>query len=278
MEGEYNQRLSAVQSEITGIKSDVKNELEAKQREKEAYEWELGKLETRYKVGEMPMEEYLSADKKLRADARALEAECKELNRIIEASSAAELPVAAGKPQVTAPEPPSPPAETKPAKPTKPVHEKRQEPATPTRINVSGGKFNLPQVNLPAVAGGVLLMISVFLPWIAASEILGTDLGSDSGREISGLLAAAGIGGGLIVIGASFLPSLKLRWILHAVIGLIALGVLVYCVFSGLLPIHNEYARTLIVIREGLYLYIILAIAIIIISLLERRGISYILA
>jgi hypothetical protein len=158
------------------------------------------------------------------------------------------------------------------------VREKRRELPAPTRISISGGRFNLPQVNLLAVAGGVLLLISVFLPWIAASEILGTELGSDSGREVSGFIALAGIGGGLIVIGTSFLPVLKLRSILQAVIGFVALLVLAYLIFSGTLPILDEYARTLIVIREGLYLYIILAVALIVVSFLERRGISYTIA
>jgi ElaB/YqjD/DUF883 family membrane-anchored ribosome-binding protein len=56
MKEEYDQRLSAVKTEITGIKNELKKQLEAKQREKETYEWEIGRLEVKYKVGELPMD------------------------------------------------------------------------------------------------------------------------------------------------------------------------------------------------------------------------------
>jgi hypothetical protein len=157
----------------------------------------------------------------------------------------------------------------------KPDREKRRELSTSQNINISGGRFNLPPVNLLSLVTGLLLLISVFLPWIAASEILGSELGSDSGRQVSGIIGLVGILGGLVIIGTSFLPNIRLRSILHTIIGIVALVALGYLIFSGTLPILSEYARTLMVIREGFYLYLIFAAALIVISILERRGISY---
>jgi hypothetical protein len=275
MKEEYDQRLSAVKTEITGIKNELKKQLEAKQREKETYEWEIGRLEVKYKVGELPMDKYLNNEKKLRAEAQLLEAECEELNKLIKADSAADIGIMAQKSQAAISKLPSRTKTSGSTSQIKPDREKRRELSTSQNINISGGRFNLPPVNLLSLVTGLLLLISVFLPWIAASEILGSELGSDSGRQVSGIIGLVGILGGLVIIGTSFLPNIRLRSILHTIIGIVALVALGYLIFSGTLPILSEYARTLMVIREGFYLYLIFAAALIVISILERRGISY---
>ena len=53
-----------------------------------------------------------------------------------------------------------------------------------------------------------------------------------------------------------------------AVLALAALPAIVYV---GRLPLLSEYGRSLVVLREGLYLYAIAAVLLIIVGSLERR-------
>ena len=125
--------------------------------------------------------------------------------------------------------------------------------------------------NLLELIIGLLLLISVFLTWVAPSAALGPQLGGDSGRDVSDIIGHMGIFGGLIVMGITFLPLSMLRRVLQIIIGLGALGLLGYMVISGVLPILNEYTRNLMVIREGFYLYGLVAIALIFIGFLHRH-------
>jgi len=269
---EYNQRLSAAKSEITGIRNELKYQLEAKQRDQKAYEWELGKLEAKHKVGELPVDKYVSQGKKVRATAQALEAECRELTRLIKANSVAAVGATTSEQQVSASKLLPLNKVTELGKKIKSSRGGRQELSSPVKTHITEKKFKLSQLNLVSAVGGVLLLISVFLPWIAASEALGTGLDSDSGRDVSGIIGLVGIIGGLIIIGSAFLPMMRLRSILQTIIGIGALLALGYLIVSGTLPLLSEYARTLFVIREGFYLYSILAVALIVLSFIERRG------
>ena len=69
---EYQQRLTTAIREINRIKNELGKQLEANQRDIERREWELGKLEARYKTGELPLEEYRSSQWELRAELEEL--------------------------------------------------------------------------------------------------------------------------------------------------------------------------------------------------------------
>ena len=129
----------------------------------------------------------------------------------------------------------------------------------------------MPRTKLLAMIGGVLLLISVFLPWVAASELLGKEFGSDSGMKVSGVLGAVGIVCGLVVAGTAFLSSPRTRGTVQIAMGVVALVALTTIVLIGDLPLLNKYARTVFIIREGLYLYAIAAVVLIFTGIFERR-------
>jgi len=54
-------------------------------------------------------------------------------------------------------------------------------------------------------------------------------------------------------------------------VGGIALVVLLAIIFTNIMPLHDEYYRTLVDIREGLYVYVVAAVVLIAAGLLERR-------
>lgn len=100
---EYEQRLTAATSEIERIKITLKEQLEANQREVETYKRELGKLEVKYRVGELPLQKYRSSDRELRAKIEQLETEAEELKSFIEPKPSAGIGVTAKKPGIAAP-------------------------------------------------------------------------------------------------------------------------------------------------------------------------------
>jgi hypothetical protein len=53
---EYEQNLNAARLEIDRIKTELKKQLETIQQDIETYQFELGKLEAKYKVGELPLD------------------------------------------------------------------------------------------------------------------------------------------------------------------------------------------------------------------------------
>jgi len=303
---EYQQRLNTIASEIAQVKSNIKKELETVQRDIETYRWELGKVETKYKVGELSLDKYHSAERDLRARLDELETTAAELTRLIEANSSADIGVAVKRPAAAAAPPaitteplscpkcgarlrptasfcnkcgtpvtyqevPSSGRSATPTKKGKPSKTKTPRPPFFTTAMPSVQNLLTPRTKLVALSGGVLLLISVFLPWIAPSELMGKGLGSASGIGYSAIIGASGIVCGLVALTTTiFLSVPKARGIMQIVMGSVALVALLAIVLTGVLPL-NEYTLTLIVIREGLYLYGISALILIIAGPIEMR-------
>jgi hypothetical protein len=89
---EYDQRLSTARMGIAQLKEPFKKKLENSQREIETCKYELRKLEIKYKVEELAEEQYVAADRKVRAQIEAVEADIAELIMLINAQSIADLP------------------------------------------------------------------------------------------------------------------------------------------------------------------------------------------
>ncbi|MBN2461984.1 MAG: hypothetical protein JXB43_00095, partial [Dehalococcoidia bacterium] len=58
---EYYRKLGLATSDIAGIKNEFREQLEANQRDIEAYKQELSNLEVRHRVGELSLEGYQSS-------------------------------------------------------------------------------------------------------------------------------------------------------------------------------------------------------------------------
>jgi hypothetical protein len=84
---EYEQNLNSVAAEILQVKSEIQKQLEPVQQELTAQKLELGKLETRYKVGELPPEKYQVAEGEARTKIEKLEQRSRELSKLLAAES-----------------------------------------------------------------------------------------------------------------------------------------------------------------------------------------------
>jgi len=267
---EYEGRLKATVVEIDRMKGDFRKELEATQREIEAQRFEIGKLEARYKVGELTPEKYQSADRKLRDNAGRLEREAEELDRLIQAKSAADVGVALEKPDIAAgvPSPPGVPSLTAE---TGLAQASAAEPAPVSRGAPSARDFLAQRPRLIALIAAALLLLRLRLPWIAASALLGADLGAEPGISVSFIAGFVGLLCGLVAVGITFLRSPQARGMLHTLMGAAVLATLAAVGATGDFPLLDETFRSLIVVREGLILYAAAAVALVVAGLLERK-------
>jgi len=236
---EYDGRLKATVAQIDRMKGGFRKELEATQRELAAQRFETGKLEARYKVGELTAEHYQSADRKLRDDIGRLEREAEELDRLIQAESAADVGLAAEK--VPAAVVPSPPETEGPAAEIAPPHISAAEPAPVSRS------------------------------FLAQRLLLGADLGAEPGMSVSLIAGTVGFLCGLVAVGITFLRSPRTRGTVHALLGAAVLATLAAVVATSDFPLMDETFRSLIVVREGLVLYAVAALGLVLAGPLERR-------
>ena len=265
---EYYERLGAAASEIARIKNELKRRLGSTQQDIDTYRQELANLDVRHKVGELPQGKYQSSERKLRSTLEQLESTAGELKRLVDARSSADMGVPAAKTKIAASG--LPPAAKKAGRVKEAKLPKTEVPKAKAATPSEEG-FLRPRTKIAALVGGALLLVSVFLPWIAASAKLGKELGSQSGMSASIIIGAAGIVCGLVAIGSAFFSSHKARGAVQIVMAILALAVLPIIVLTGIIPLLSEYARTLVVIREGPYLYAIAAILLIITGSLELR-------
>jgi len=167
---EYYGRLGAATSEIARIKNEFEKQLETNQRDTETSRQELGNLEVKHKVGELPLEEYQDSERKLRAKIGELERYSEELKSVIEASSSADIGAPAKKRRAAAPQP-SPPAKPA-ARAKKPRAAAPQvapsakagipaEVAAPAKVVTRARKTKLPWGRPLAIVGGVVGVIVV---------------------------------------------------------------------------------------------------------------------
>jgi len=260
---EYDGRLKATVAQIDRMKGGFRKELEATQRELAAQRFETGKLEARYKVGELTAEHYQSADRKLRDDIGRLEREAEELDRLIQAESAADVGLAAEK--VPAAVVPSPSETEGPAAEIAPPHISAAELAPVSR------SFLAQRFRLIALVAAVLLIVSIRLPWVAPSELLGADLGAEPGMSVSLIAGTVGFLCGLVAVGITFLRSPRTRGTVHALLGAAVLATLAAVVATSDFPLMDETFRSLIVVREGLVLYAVAALGLVVAGPLERK-------
>jgi hypothetical protein len=263
---EYDQQLAAGFSEVQKLRTDLGRQLEATRRDLETYRFELGRVEARYKVGEIPLAKFRSEDKKLRAQIGKLEQSESELANLITAESAAGLVAPAANVRPTTP--------SRASQPTTAAASRGPRRATSSApsFHMSGAGITGSKLRIAAIVAAIVLLVSVRMPWLAATEMLGNDLGSEAGVTVSFL---AGLGGIILGIGgivAAFFGSGRTRGALHIVAGILALAALGAAVALGELPLHNSYFRQLVVMREGFYAYIAAAAALTVMGGFQRKA------
>lgn len=91
LKAEYTQRLSQEDLNISQLKSELQNLVAAKKTEIENYKFELSKLDTKFKVGELSLEAYQNSQNSIRQNVSGLEQYINYVHRYIQARSSSEL-------------------------------------------------------------------------------------------------------------------------------------------------------------------------------------------
>ena len=255
---DYGERVTAADSAIAQRRVELKKRLEDSQTSLANNKLELDRLGLRFKVGELPLEQYERLDRKMRKRINKMEGEIAELERLLKAESSSDLgvlPTELGKLGAVSKGFSIP------------------EPSSFTAFVNSVADVANPRTRLMGLVGGLFLFISVFMPWLSGGGF-GYSV-SYPAADISGHLVAAGIIFGLLAIAAAFLAESDTKGFAHIVLGGIALLVLLIVMVAP----HRELGTNIVgainegwmTIGAGLAFYIISAIVVICGGVLERR-------
>lgn len=276
MKSEYSQMLNNANSEIERIKNDISKELESTQRDLDIYKQELSNLEVRFKAGELSADVYRKSEQRTRSKIERTQAGVSELKRLLDSKTSADV---GGAVEVK--------REGKKAKAVTaagagfPAFENisssiRETSASDfTEFVTTLGDAAVPRTKLIGLIGGILMLISVFLPWASISAF-GISA-SFSAFALHGALGGIGLIAGFVCVFAAFFERSNARGILHLGMGILALLALLIIWVSapsisgaeGLFEEIMEEVMKMITIREGLYLYIVSFVVVIIGGLFE---------
>jgi ribosomal protein L40E len=132
---------------------------------------------------------------------------------------------------------------------------------------------------LLALIGAILLFISLQMTWVSTKPIFGIQL-TLSSSDFSNELIMAGVLCGLAALGATFLYRVNPRRWVHIIAGIIPLFILLMVwtsdggdggEFSEIERALEEEIMKWITIREGLYLYVLSCIALIVAGISEKQ-------
>jgi hypothetical protein len=271
-QADYSQRIEAATNLVESLRPQLQEQLDEVKRTLEAHRSALGKLEARFKVQEIPLTKLQSDGVQHRRAIRTLQEQERQLTALVDAESAEGVAVT---------EPAAPVVET-PKRASVGTAKQRTEPAhireTPAykapeyeAPEVREGAIPRTPLRIASLVAGALLLVSIFLPWVAPTKALGTGLGTDPGVVVTFLAGLAGLVGGLAAIGFTFIPRRKLRGGLLLAAGVVALAALVAAIVLEEIPLFNSYFRQLATMREGFLLYITAAAALAVLGIIQMR-------
>lgn len=275
LKGEYTGLLEEGNSEIEAIKEELRGRLEARRQNLDTHTQELKSLEARIKVGEIPKERYEGKVERTRSKVEDLQEEIANLEGLLQADSSADvggfIDVSTGRQGLG-----------ESLRGYLPSLESLGGEATSREtgeIPSSFGEITVPRTKLIGLIGGLVLLISVFLPW---ASITGMFSVSYSGIALNGAIGAIGIISGVVCIAATFLTTPNAKGLVHISMGVIALLVMLAVWFSqptistGEIPSEywEEFQRgmeEMIQTGPGFYLYILSSLAVIVGGIIEAR-------
>ena len=258
---DYDGRIAATTARIGALKSALRKELEASEREAEMCRLKLESAQAHHEAGDLPDAGFNSEKRRWESQLRGIATREDTLQTALTADSAADLEGLVIAPSTE--QPSAPVQKEKKSRPPRaiPAHDTR--PPTATR--------GWTRLRIAALVAAAVLLVSVRMAWLAPTELLGKDLGAEAGVSASFLAGMGGILCGLTAIGVSFVRNPRTRGVLQIVAGVLALAALIGAVLLGELPLHDSYFRELIVLREGFFAYVVAALALAVLGFMQRR-------
>lgn len=241
MKAGYQQNLTVAVSEIANIKNQLKLQLQATEQNLTALRDELEKLDIQHKVGELTLEEYNSSQQKLMKTIDRTDGETSELQRLIAAKSSNQI----GE-----------------------LHR--------VGVRFPSGKLSMPNISgkgilsplgiASFIIAGLMLISVFFMPALSALGINISFMQINPGIGIVCLVAA------LAFAGAVFLKGPTSSGKAHMGIGIVVLLVLSVVLYMVKHDASNYGYSAFEFLAMGFWLYVLAAIAGIVVGVLESRG------
>jgi len=259
---DYEGRIEASTRRIATLKGALAKELEAIRREAEMCQLRIESAAAHHEAGELTDSAFESETRRWTSQLDRIEEQAAAYEAAIVAESAADIE---GPEAATAiePNPDQIPPRTRTRGAAKPSPTNEAETRTPSR--------GWTKLRIAALVAAAMLLVSVRLPWIAPTDLLGKELGAAPGISVTFLAALGGVVFGLVAIGSAFIRVPRTRGIVQLLAGLLAIAALVGAVFLGELPLHDSYFRELIVLREGFFAYLVAGAGLALLGIMQSR-------
>jgi len=241
MKARYQQDLTVAVSEIANIKSQLKLQLQATEQNLSTLRAGLEELDIRHKVGELTLEEYNSSKQKLMKTIDRTDGETSELQRLIAGKSSNQI----GE-----------------------LHR--------VGVRFPSGKLSMPNISgkgilsplgiASFIIAGLMLISVFFMPALSALGINISFMQINPGIGIVCLVAA------LAFAGAVFLKGPTSSGKAHMGIGIVVLLVLSVVLYMVKHDASNYGYSAFEFLAMGFWLYVLAAIAGIVVGVLESRG------
>jgi hypothetical protein len=172
MKADYEHELDASLQEINQIKGYFKKQADTLHLERDIYQRELAKLETRHKVGELPQDTYQSSAQNLRATIERLDQQIDEFKRFEAAQSSSDLVIPAKRPAPVVEQAPlvkPPPASPAMPPSASPIQPSSAPPIAPPitsdvlRPTKTGKNIKLPGRKWLAIIGGAIVLAVIII-------------------------------------------------------------------------------------------------------------------
>ncbi len=200
LKNEYEQFLTDFIGRIEEIKEDLKGKMKGEKAEIKELTSDLGILEARNKVGQIPLTEFLKLRDRIQGKIQKKEEEISRLQALINSKSSTDL---GGYVEVKVGE----------AKGTRPTWSDILPSEFPGFSELS--EVLSSRLTLIALICGIAIVITTFLPWVNMAGL--TEAGIANGQGVLCLFM------GLFAVGLVFLNNLRIRGMGHLATGIIAI-------------------------------------------------------
>lgn len=256
----YQRSQEQAGATINQLKMKITQDIQSEETNVQRQNLELQNLDTRFKVGEIRADDLQKAEQRIRGKIQKSQASIMDLNRLLSAQSSAnvggyiDVKTGAGSARSVSLSGSSIPGighaiET--------IRGTSASDFSDIRTDMS--EILTPSPELIGPAGGLLLFISLFLPWFLGINLF----------TISGLNSAVGLIAALVCMGSAFLVRENARGTLQFGMGVIALVVILITLIY-IVGQMGSYGMAIIqLLGIGFYCYIIAALMMIVGGLME---------
>jgi len=263
----YVTSLTEAKTAIEQIKLAISQTIMAEEQNAQMLDIELKNISVRFKTGEMKVEESQRSQERIRKKIQQSNDKIADFKRLFNSTNSSEVGgYIDTKPGTSFQSRSSSSGISFPDAGTLIASIKGTSASDFTEIRTDLSEITSPADQLIGPIGGVILFISLFLPW---ASLFGFSI---SFINTGGLNALIGVILGLAGIGSAFLARENARGTLQFIVGIVALGWMVISILS-MVGQYGSFGLNLVIsiLGIGFYLFIIGAIILIVGGMIELR-------